>query len=107
MSSILLNSKLFNGNYNYAPPMGINEGIRNNMIQNDLYVNSKPKNISRDLITDPIITGPFKPHFEPSVNRDKMNNKSKYPYSDSKSSFNYIPPYFSPQEFTPKCIIKY
>ena len=107
MSSILLNSKLFNGNYNYVAPMGINEGIRNNMIQNDLYVNSKSKNISRDLITDPIITSPFKPHFEPSVNRDKMNNKSKYPYSDFNNSFNYIPPYYSPNEFTPKCIIRF
>ena len=77
MSSILLNSKLFNGDYNYERPMGINAGIRNNMIQNDLYENSKPKNISRDLITDPIITSPFKPHFEPLVNRDKMNNKVK------------------------------
>jgi hypothetical protein len=28
MSGILLNSKLFNGNYNYAPPMGIKEGIK-------------------------------------------------------------------------------
>jgi hypothetical protein len=36
MSGILLNSKLFNGNYNYTPPMGIIEGIKNNMIQNDV-----------------------------------------------------------------------
>jgi hypothetical protein len=49
----LFNSKLFNGDYNYAEPMGINAGIRNNQVYNDLYYNAKPYNISNDLTTDP------------------------------------------------------
>lgn len=103
----IFNNKLFNGAYNYAEPMGIDAGIRNNQVYNDLYYNSKPKNISNDLITDPIISTPFKPPYEPSVNRDRLDNKSKYLYSDLKNSFQIIPPYFSPAEFTPKCIINY
>ena len=86
MTSIL-KSKLFNGNYDYAELMGISSGIKNNMIYNELYQNARPKDIRNDLITDPLITTPFKPPFEPSVNRDKLNNISKYPYSDIQNSF--------------------
>lgn len=107
MSSGLLNSKLFNGNYDYAEPMGINAGIRVNQLYNDLYYNAKPKNISQSIITDNIISTPFKPQYEPSINRDKMDNKSKYPYSDIQNSFKVIPPYYSPYEFTPKCVINF
>lgn len=103
----IFNNKLFNGNYNYAEPMGIDAGIRNNQLYNDLYYNAQPKNISNDLITDPIISASFKPPYEPSINRDKLDNKSKYPYSDINNSFNVISPYYSSVEFTPKCIINY
>ena len=74
--SKLLKSQLFNGDYNYAEPMGINAGIRNNQVYNDLYYNAKPYNISKDLTTDPIITTSFKPQIEPSINRDKIGNPS-------------------------------
>lgn len=107
MSSELLRSKLFNGSFNYAEPMGINTGIRVNQLYNDLYYNAKPKDIRSDLNTDPIISTPFKPQYEPSINRDKMDNKSKYPYSDIQNSFKVIPPYYSPYEFTPKCVINF
>lgn len=105
--SSLLNSKLFNGNFNYAPPLGIDTGIKNNQVYNDLYYNAKPQNISSHLITDPIKSTSFKPQIEPSINRDKIGNPSKYPYTDIQNSFKIIPPYFSPVEFTPKCIINY
>jgi hypothetical protein len=103
----LLNSTLFNGDYNYAEPMGINAGIRNNQVYNNLYYNAKPYNISNDLTTDPIITTSFKPQIEPSINRDKVGIPSIYPYTDTKNSFNIIPSYYSPAEFTPKCLINY
>jgi len=106
MSSIF-NSQLFNGKFNYAPPMGIDAGIKNNQAYNNLYYNSKPVDIRSHLITDPIITASFKPQFEPSINRDKIGNKSKYPYSDIQNSFKTIPPYYSPKEFTPKCVINF
>lgn len=105
--SKLLKSQLFNGDYNYAEPMGINAGIRNNQVYNDLYYNAKPYNISKDLTTDPIITTSFKPQIEPSINRDKIGNPSKYPYTDTQNAFNIIPNYYSPAEFTPKCVINY
>jgi hypothetical protein len=105
--SKLFNSKLFNGDYNYAEGMGINAGIRNNQVYNDMYYKAKPYNISNDLINDPIVTKSFKPQIEPSVNRDKMSNPSKYPYSDTQNTFNIIPSYYSPYEFTPKCVINY
>jgi hypothetical protein len=103
----LLNSTLFNGDYNYAEPMGINAGIRNNQVNNNLYYNAKPYNISYDLTTDPIITTSFKPQIEPSINRDKVGIPSFYPYTDTKNSFDIIPSYNSPAKFTPKCLIKY
>ena len=103
--SRLFNSKLFNGDYNEPEPMGIVSGLKNNQVYNDLYYNAVPRNISKDLITDPIITESFKPPFEPSINRDKMRNYSKYPYTDTDRQYNTIPPYWSPQEFTPKCRI--
>lgn len=103
----ILNKKLFNGAYNYAEPIGVDAGIRNNQVHNDLYYNAKPNNISNHLITDPIISTSFKPIYEPSINRDKLNNKSKYPYSDLNNAFNTIPPYYSVHEYTPKCIIKF
>jgi hypothetical protein len=105
--SKLLYSQLFNGDYNYTETMGVNAGIKNNQVYNDLYYNAKPRDFSKDLITDPLITTSFKPQIEPSVNRDKMQNPSKIPYSDTQSSFNIIPSYYSPAEYTPKCIIKY
>ncbi len=103
----LFNSKLFNGDYNYAEPMGINAGIRNNQVYNNLYYNAKPRDFSKDLTTDPIVTIPFKPQIEPSINRDKVGIPSIYHYTDTKNSFNTIPSYYSPAEFTPKCLINY
>ena len=97
----LVNSKIFTGSGRDPPPMTINEDINRNLANNKIYLAAKPVDFRTQLLNDPTI-------FEPSVNRDKLPNPYKLlPYADSNSQFNYIKPYYSIREFTPKCIINF
>lgn len=104
----LINSKIYNGQGRLPEPMGIQQGIENDLKMNKIQLSAKPYDFKNDLLNDPTYQLPFKPPFEPSINRDKLDNPHKLPpHADFNSPFNYIRPYKSPLEFTPKCIIRF
>ena len=106
--SLLLNSKLHEGSGRDPEPMGIKRGIAQDLKMNKIYLDAKPFDFRNKLLKDPTNIKSSKPLFEPSINRDKMDNPHKLPpHADYHSQFNYIPPYFSPYEFTPKCVINF
>ena len=101
----LVNSKIFNGSRRDPPPMTIKEDIARDLINNKIYLAAKPVDFRSKLLINPTILSPHKPIFEPSINRNKLNNPYKQlPHADSYSPFNYIRPY---TKITPQCVINF
>ena len=104
----LINSKIYNGQGRDPPPMTIKQGIDIDLKMNKIQLAAKPYDFRSDWINDTTYRPSFKPQFEPSIKWDKLDNPHKLlPHADVNSPFNYIRPYVSPKEFTPKCIIKF
>ena len=104
----LVNSKIFTGSGRDPPPMTIKQDVARDLLNNKIYLAAKPVDFRTQLLNDPTNLPSQKPIFEPSVNRDKLPNPYKLlPHADSNSQFNYIKPYYSIREFTPKCIINF
>ena len=104
----LLDSKIFTGSGRVPPPMTIKEDIARNLANNKIYLAAKPFDFRAKLLNDPTNLPSHKPLFNPDINLDKINNPyKKPPHADTNSQFNYIRPYYSIREFTPKCIINF